>query len=186
MSSSRARISFARPRQRVRFLLGGTLVISSLLGSLVTANSAGAEGSSTVNITLSPQGCQPKPAKVSMGEINFNVVNKNAGSVSEAELPNLGPVPHPGRTGESDPESLWWLLGQPLSGQVRDQLPRRLPAALDSGGNRETEGRELAVHTRTKRGGIELCLLCRRQRQRARGLFEDLLFSDQLRKAVGG
>jgi iron uptake system component EfeO len=40
----------------------------------------------TVNITLTPQGCAPKPTKVATGQIQFNVKNKNAGAVSEAEL----------------------------------------------------------------------------------------------------
>jgi iron uptake system component EfeO len=48
---------------------------------------AGADAKETnVNISLTPHGCAPKPAKVSTGQINFNVANKNAGAVSEAEL----------------------------------------------------------------------------------------------------
>jgi iron uptake system component EfeO len=41
---------------------------------------------STVSISLTPQGCAPKPAKVTAGEVDFNVANKDAGAVSEAEL----------------------------------------------------------------------------------------------------
>jgi iron uptake system component EfeO len=41
---------------------------------------------STVSIALTPQGCQPKPAKVTAGDVSFNVTNKDAGAVSEAEL----------------------------------------------------------------------------------------------------
>ncbi len=53
----------------------------------VLASPAGADSKTVnVNITLTPQGCAPKPAKVATGQINFNVKNKNAGSVSEAEL----------------------------------------------------------------------------------------------------
>ncbi len=55
---------------------------SSLLAS--PAGAAGKQG--TVNITLTPQGCAPKPAKIPAGQIQFNVKNKNAGAVSEAEL----------------------------------------------------------------------------------------------------
>jgi iron uptake system component EfeO len=40
----------------------------------------------TVNISLTPQGCQPKPAKVTAGDVQFNVTNKDASAVSEAEL----------------------------------------------------------------------------------------------------
>jgi iron uptake system component EfeO len=51
------------------------------------APSAGASTKqSTVNITLTPQGCDPKPASIPAGQIQFNVKNKNAGAVSEAEL----------------------------------------------------------------------------------------------------
>ena len=42
--------------------------------------------SPTCNIILTPQGCVPQPAKVTTGHIQFNVSNKNAGAVSEAEL----------------------------------------------------------------------------------------------------
>ncbi len=53
----------------------------------VGASPAGAEATQpTVTITLTPQGCAPKPAKVPAGQIQFTVKNKNAGAVSEAEL----------------------------------------------------------------------------------------------------
>ncbi len=53
----------------------------------LTASPAGASAKQvTVNIALTPQGCKPKPAKVATGQIQFNVKNKNAGAVSEAEL----------------------------------------------------------------------------------------------------
>ena len=58
-----------------------------LASPVVLASPAGADAkTTTVNITLTPQGCAPKPAKVATGQIQFNVKNKNAGSVSEAEL----------------------------------------------------------------------------------------------------
>jgi iron uptake system component EfeO len=68
----------------------GTLVVS-LIAAVVTpvalALPAGADAKqTTVNITLTPQGCAPKPAKVATGQLQFNVKNKNAGAVSEAEL----------------------------------------------------------------------------------------------------
>ena len=40
----------------------------------------------TVTIALTPQGCQPKPATVTAGDVQFNVSNKDASAVSEAEL----------------------------------------------------------------------------------------------------
>jgi iron uptake system component EfeO len=65
--------------------LGG-LVVAAVM-PMALAVPAGAEAKETnVNINLTPGGCTPKPAKVSTGQINFNVQNKNAGSVSEAEL----------------------------------------------------------------------------------------------------
>ncbi|HEX3947118.1 MAG TPA: imelysin family protein, partial [Acidimicrobiales bacterium] len=63
------------------------MVVGSLTVPAVLAIPAGAAAKTiTVDITLTPQGCVPKPAKVPTGQINFNVKNKNAGSVSEAEL----------------------------------------------------------------------------------------------------
>jgi iron uptake system component EfeO len=41
---------------------------------------------STVSVSLTPQGCAPKPARVTAGEVDFNVANKDADAVSEAEL----------------------------------------------------------------------------------------------------
>jgi iron uptake system component EfeO len=40
----------------------------------------------TVTVSLTPRGCAPKPAKVTAGDVQFNVANKDADSVSEAEL----------------------------------------------------------------------------------------------------
>jgi iron uptake system component EfeO len=65
--------------------LGG-LVIAAVV-PMALATPAGAEAKVTnVNISLTPSGCAPKPAKVTTGQIQFNVANKNAGAVSEAEL----------------------------------------------------------------------------------------------------
>jgi iron uptake system component EfeO len=53
----------------------------------VRAAPAGADAKQTnVTISLTPRGCAPKPAKVSTGQVDFNVRNENAGAVSEAEL----------------------------------------------------------------------------------------------------
>ena len=45
-----------------------------------------ADKATTVSISLTPQGCAPKPARVTAGEVDFNVANKDADAVSEAEL----------------------------------------------------------------------------------------------------
>ena len=51
-----------------------------------TGTAASADKTSTVTIDLTPQGCEPKPAKITAGAVDFNVANKDAGAVSEAEL----------------------------------------------------------------------------------------------------
>ena len=58
---------------------------SSSKGSTGAAAASG-DKSSTVKIDLTAQGCEPKPAKVLAGPIEFQVTNSGAGSVSEAEL----------------------------------------------------------------------------------------------------
>jgi iron uptake system component EfeO len=59
---------------------------SSSSGSATAAAAGSGDSTATVNIALTPQGCAPKPAKIGAGSVQFNVDNKNAGSVSEAEL----------------------------------------------------------------------------------------------------
>jgi iron uptake system component EfeO len=48
--------------------------------------SASASKASTVAVDLTPQGCTPRPARIAAGEVTFNVANKGADAVSEAEL----------------------------------------------------------------------------------------------------
>jgi len=57
---------------------------SSAKGS--TGAAASGDKSSTVKISLTSQGCEPKPAKVPAGAVEFEVTNSGAGGVSEAEL----------------------------------------------------------------------------------------------------
>jgi iron uptake system component EfeO len=57
---------------------------SSSKGS--TGAAASGDMSSTVRIDLTAHGCEPKPAKVPAGPVEFQVTNSGAGSVSEAEL----------------------------------------------------------------------------------------------------
>jgi iron uptake system component EfeO len=69
----------------------GLAVIAAGCGSSSGSSASGTPVSdsaqaSTVSISLTPQGCAPKPAKVTAGEVDFNVANKNADAVSEAEL----------------------------------------------------------------------------------------------------
>ena len=47
---------------------------------------AAAKGATTVQITLTDQGCKPSPAKIKAGPVTFAVKNENASKVSEAEL----------------------------------------------------------------------------------------------------
>jgi iron uptake system component EfeO len=67
-----------------------TAVLAGCSSSSSSSPSAAAAGSgdstATVTVSLTPQGCAPKPAKVNAGAVDFNVDNKNADSVSEAEL----------------------------------------------------------------------------------------------------
>jgi iron uptake system component EfeO len=58
---------------------------SSSHGSSSSAAAAD-DTSTTVSISLTPQGCQPKPATITAGSAQFNVTNTDAGAVSEAEL----------------------------------------------------------------------------------------------------
>jgi iron uptake system component EfeO len=81
----------SRPVGRVRAALAGLAAVVTMAGVVglagVGASPAGAEAKQpTVTITLTPQGCAPKPAQVPAGQVQFNVKNKNAGAVSEAEL----------------------------------------------------------------------------------------------------
>ena len=82
-SPARRAASAGRAGRRGRVVGHGRVVGTAI----AAAAPAGAEAKQrTVTITLTPQGCAPKPAKVPAGQIQFNVKNKNAGAVSEAEL----------------------------------------------------------------------------------------------------
>jgi iron uptake system component EfeO len=67
------------------------LASSALLAGCVSQSEADPAGGSsgkdgTVRITLSSDGCQPKPAKVHAGPVTFDVKNAGASRVTEAEL----------------------------------------------------------------------------------------------------
>jgi iron uptake system component EfeO len=85
---SSRRVQSGRPVRRLG-ILGGTLgglVIAAVMPMALAAPAGADAKQTTVNINLTPGGCTPKPAKVSTGQVQFNVANKNAGAVSEAEL----------------------------------------------------------------------------------------------------
>jgi iron uptake system component EfeO len=63
------------------------LLASACSGSHTSSGSSAAGAhTTTVTIDLTPQGCAPKPAKITAGAVQFNVSNTNANAVSEAEL----------------------------------------------------------------------------------------------------
>jgi iron uptake system component EfeO len=81
----------SRPRHLIASVIAAGLALaaagcssSSPHGS--TASAPGSAKTSSVTITLTPQGCAPKPARIPAGEVDFTVSNKDAGAVSEAEL----------------------------------------------------------------------------------------------------
>jgi iron uptake system component EfeO len=62
-------------------------VLAGCSSSHSSAEAAAADDtSSTVTVSLTPQGCAPKPASITAGPVDFNVANKDAGAISEAEL----------------------------------------------------------------------------------------------------
>jgi iron uptake system component EfeO len=78
-----------RPRQKA-WAIGAVLALAAAAAGC--SSSSGSSGStassktSKVTIELTPQGCTPKPAKISAGQVDFTVANKDADAVSEAEL----------------------------------------------------------------------------------------------------
>ncbi|HEY2692233.1 MAG TPA: iron uptake system protein EfeO [Streptosporangiaceae bacterium] len=78
-----------RPRQKA-WAIGAVLALAAAAAGC--SSSSGSSGStassktSKVTIELTPQGCMPKPAKISAGQVDFTVANKDADAVSEAEL----------------------------------------------------------------------------------------------------
>jgi iron uptake system component EfeO len=69
-------------------LVTGTVIIAAGCASSSSKSKTTADSgkTTTVSISLTPQSCAPKPAKVATGDVQFNVTNKNASAVSEAEL----------------------------------------------------------------------------------------------------
>jgi len=79
-----------RPRQKA-WAIGAALALAAAAAA-GCSSSSGPSGStassktSKVTIELTPRGCMPKPAKISAGQVDFTVANKDADAVSEAEL----------------------------------------------------------------------------------------------------
>lgn len=62
------------------------VVLVAGCSSKKSTTSADGSADQTVQVELTKAGCQPTPASVAAGHVNFNVVNKNASAVTEAEL----------------------------------------------------------------------------------------------------
>jgi len=78
-----------RPSLRTGMTAVAALLALAAAGCASSHKAAGASGTAraaAVTIDLTPQGCSPRPAKIPAGQVTFNVTNKNAGAVSEAEL----------------------------------------------------------------------------------------------------
>jgi iron uptake system component EfeO len=61
-------------------------VLAGCSSSSSSSATASSDTSSAVKISLTPAGCQPSPAKIAAGAVDFTVTNSGAGAVSEAEL----------------------------------------------------------------------------------------------------
>jgi iron uptake system component EfeO len=69
-------------------LITGAVVVAAGCSSSASKSKTTADSgkTATVSVSLTPQGCAAKPAKVATGDVLFNVTNKNASAVTEAEL----------------------------------------------------------------------------------------------------
>ena len=80
--------------RRKAWAIGAVLALAeaAAAGCASSHGSSGSSGvaasgrTSQVTVELTPQGCMPKPAKITAGQVQFNVANKDADAVSEAEL----------------------------------------------------------------------------------------------------
>jgi iron uptake system component EfeO len=78
---------WAAQRTRVAAIAATVAVAAAGCASSPTpAARSGSAKASTVTVNLTPHGCAPKPARISAGEVTFNVANQDAGAVTEAEL----------------------------------------------------------------------------------------------------
>ena len=75
--------------QRTRVAAIAAIAVLAAAGCASSPTSPASSGSAkanTVTVNLTPQGCAPKPARISAGEVTFNVANQDADAVTEAEL----------------------------------------------------------------------------------------------------
>jgi iron uptake system component EfeO len=82
----RVTVTVAAAAALAAVLAGCSSSSSSSHSATADAAAGSADNPATVNVALTSQGCEPKPAKIAAGSVEFDVANKDAGSVSEAEL----------------------------------------------------------------------------------------------------
>jgi iron uptake system component EfeO len=80
-------------KRRGAAIAAGVAVLALAASGCSSSHASGSSGAAassgkttTVTIDLTPQGCTPQPAMITAGTVQFNVTNKDAGTVSEAEL----------------------------------------------------------------------------------------------------
>ena len=77
----------SRRTAMIALITGAVVVVAGCSSSASKSKTTADSGkTTTVSISLTPQGCAAKPAKVASGDIQFNVTNKHASAVTEAEL----------------------------------------------------------------------------------------------------
>ena len=84
--SRRCGVMVAAAAAALALVATGCSSSSSDPSSSGSAGTADSGKSSAVTVNLTSQGCQPTPARIPAGPVDFTVANKDAGSVSEAEL----------------------------------------------------------------------------------------------------
>ena len=71
----------------IALVTGAVVVVAGCSSPASKSKTASDTGkTTTVTVSLTPQGCAAKPATVATGDVQFNVTNKNANAVTEAEL----------------------------------------------------------------------------------------------------
>ena len=113
---------------------GSTPASPSTGASPVSSNRAGQPAK--VTITLTPAGCEPKPASVSAGPVEFTVQNNDAAAVTETELKSADLAHIFGEKENLTPglSGAFSVTLQP--GPVQGPVPRRGRAELGLHGDR--------------------------------------------------
>ena len=118
-----------------------------------SAASSGPAQASTVTVKLTPQGCAPKPARISAGEVTFNVANQDADAVSEAELRTADLAHILGEQENLTPGLSGGFTLDIQPGSYKISCPGAAPVALDPHRLREGHRGQLAVQRPAHRGG---------------------------------